>query len=89
MTIEWDVKGYDTFSETDSFYCTKAVPACSIKASGTRLMSSNRCLAQSHSDADLRISRMYVFISCLRVFEIYIPEEYLTIVFYLLTLGVI
>ena len=88
MPIEWDKKGHEAFSETDSFYCTKTAPACSIKASGARLMSSNRCLAQSHSDADLRISQMYVFISCLRIL-IYIPEEYSTLEFYLLTLGVI
>ena len=88
MPIEWDAKGYGIFSETDSFYCTKTAPACSIKASGARLMSSNRCLAQSHSDADLRISQTYVFIGCLRIL-IYIPEEYSMVAFYLLTSGVI
>ncbi|MFH1317920.1 MAG: hypothetical protein ABIH71_02755 [Candidatus Omnitrophota bacterium] len=34
MLIKWDTKGYDIFSETDSFYWTKTAPDCSIKAFG-------------------------------------------------------
>ena len=75
MPIEWDAKGYDIFSETDSFYCTKTAPDCSIKASGAKFMSSNRCLAQSHSDADLRISQMYIFIDCLRILKYIFPKN--------------
>ncbi|MBU1121846.1 MAG: hypothetical protein KKF54_04020 [Candidatus Omnitrophica bacterium] len=53
----------------NSFYCTKTAPDCSIKASGTRLMSSNRCLAQGRSDVELRLSQMYVFINYLRILK--------------------
>ncbi len=37
--------------------------------------SPSRCLAQSHSDADLRISQMYIFIDCLRILKYIFPKN--------------